>query len=144
MMWPDNGYSVCRADHSVSAQVTGCLACGTAPKITAATLPSYDYGAFTGAQPNDAAPPQLDLLADTERLSPAALRELLTSQTEALVVDVRPRNQFDIAHIPGGRPFAFPSCLPLRLRSVQLVLVGCSHCPSSPAPAKVVCSLVTE
>ena len=89
--------------------MAGCLACGTAPKITAVTLPLYDYGAFTGAQPNDTALPQLHLLADTERLSPAALRERLTSQTEALVVDVRPRNQFDIAHIPGGRASASTS-----------------------------------
>lgn len=59
-------------------------------------------------------------------------------------MDVRPRNQFDIAHIPGGRPGAFPSFLPLRLQPVHYVLVGCSDRPSSPAAAKVVCSLITE
>ncbi len=83
------------------AQVPGCAACGTAPIITRASLPAYDYAAFTGAQPNDAAPPQLHLLPDAQRLSPHALRTALRGSTDALVVDVRPRQHFDIAHIPG-------------------------------------------
>ncbi|KAK9826394.1 hypothetical protein WJX81_007186 [Elliptochloris bilobata] len=84
------------------AKMVGCVACSAAATITSASLASYDYAAFTGAQPNDAAPPQLHLLRDAERLSPAALRERLEDGEEAVVVDVRPRNQFDIAHIPGS------------------------------------------
>ena len=47
-------------------------------------------------------------------------------------MDVRPRNQFDIANIPGGRPSAFPSFLPLRLRLVQLVLKWVLPSPLKP------------
>lgn len=83
-----------------SAQMDSCAACGTAPSITSASLASYDYAAFTGGQANDAAPPQLHLLQDADRLSPAALRTQLENDGGA-VVDVRPQNQFDIAHIPG-------------------------------------------
>ena len=43
----------------------------------------------------------LHLLRDVDRLSPAALRTRLEDDGEAVVVDVRPQNQFDIAHIPG-------------------------------------------
>jgi len=95
--------------------VAGCAACGTTPSITRASLPAYDYAAFTGAQPNDAAPPQLHLLPDAQRLSPHALRAALRGSADALVVDVRPRQHFDIAHIPGmaasappGRPHVHP------------------------------------
>ena len=77
------------------------MACGTAPSITSASLASYDYAAFTGGQANVAAPPQLHLLQDADRLSPAALRNHLENDGGAVVVDVRPQNQFDIAHIPG-------------------------------------------
>ena len=88
-------------DMCTSAQMDSCAACGTAPSITSASLASYDYAAFTGGPAGDAAPPQLHLLQDADRLSPAALRTRLENDGGAVVVDVRPPNQFDIAHIPG-------------------------------------------
>lgn len=53
-----------------------CVACGASPAITAATLPTYDYAAFTGqAASNDAAPTPLQLIPREERITPAELRQ---------------------------------------------------------------------
>lgn len=53
-----------------------CVACGSAPAITAATLPSYDYAAFTGqAAANDAAPAPLQLIAREDRITPRELQQ---------------------------------------------------------------------
>lgn len=53
-----------------------CVACGASPAITAATLPSYDYAAFTGqAAANDAAPAPLQLIPREERITPRELQQ---------------------------------------------------------------------
>lgn len=53
-----------------------CVACGSAPAITAASLPSYDYAAFTGqAAANDGPPAPLRLLSPEQRLTPEELRD---------------------------------------------------------------------
>lgn len=52
------------------------MACGTSPAITAATLPTYNYAAFTGqAAANDAAPAPLQLIPREERITPRQLQE---------------------------------------------------------------------
>ena len=52
------------------------MACGTSPAITAASLPAYDYAAFTGqAAANDAAPKPLQLIAREDRITPQALQQ---------------------------------------------------------------------
>ena len=48
-----------------------CIACGDKPTITAESLQHYDYGAFTGAPSNDAAPQPLQLLPEEDRISAA-------------------------------------------------------------------------
>ena len=134
-----------------------CIACGGQPSITAASLPSYDYTAFTGQSFDDLAPPPLQLLPHHQRMSAAQLAALLrpcgkTTDRPAggcrhpehavqlvdlqpqeqdeqeysgrgsgavtsgslqhawngsvpapvLLVDTRPQEQFQIAHLPGG------------------------------------------
>ncbi|PRW57410.1 Adenylyltransferase and sulfurtransferase MOCS3 [Chlorella sorokiniana] len=91
--------------HSVKlrAKSPACIACGTSPTITAATLPSYDYAAFTGqAAANDAAPAPLQLIPRGERITPRELQQRLAAEPGALVLDVRPLEQFNICHLPGA------------------------------------------
>lgn len=58
------------------ARSPACVACGSAPTITAATLPSYDYAAFTGqAAANDAAPAPLQLIPREQRITPLELQQ---------------------------------------------------------------------
>lgn len=56
-------------------RAAGCAACGEAPTITAQSLPDYDYHAFTGQEPTDAAPPPLALLEPGGRLRAAELHK---------------------------------------------------------------------
>ncbi|KAL4451956.1 hypothetical protein ABPG75_007618 [Micractinium tetrahymenae] len=91
--------------HSVKlrARSPNCVACGAAPSITTASLPSYDYAAFTGqAAANDAAPQPLQLIPREERITPAELQRRLASQPTAVLLDVRPAEQFNICHLPGA------------------------------------------
>lgn len=61
---------------STSCRSPACVACGTSPAITAATLSTYDYAAFTGqAAANDAAPAPLQLIPRDERITPRQLQE---------------------------------------------------------------------
>ncbi|KAI7842611.1 hypothetical protein COHA_003715 [Chlorella ohadii] len=85
------------------AKSPACVACGTSPAITAATLPTYDYAGFTGqAAANDAAPAPLQLIPREERITPRQLQERLAAHPDALVLDVRPLEQFNICHLPGA------------------------------------------
>eukprot|EP00891_Asterochloris_glomerata_P009431 jgi/Astpho2/9431/e_gw1.00145.64.1_t len=79
---------------------SNCVACGASPSITAASLPQYDYAAFTGQPANDKGPPSLHVLPTNQRVTPAELQWRLQAQRPALV-DVRPRPEFDMAHLPG-------------------------------------------
>ncbi|KAI3437915.1 hypothetical protein D9Q98_000360 [Chlorella vulgaris] len=91
--------------HSVKlrAKSASCVSCGTSPAITAASLPSYDYAAFTGqAAANDAAPKPLQLIAREDRITPAELQQRIASQPDCVVLDVRPAEQFNICHLPGA------------------------------------------
>lgn len=73
----------CQANMNTSANAcappcrsASCVSCGTSPAITAASLPSYDYAAFTGqAAANDAAPKPLQLIAREDRITPAELQQ---------------------------------------------------------------------
>ena len=84
-----------------------CLACGTAPAITASTLPTYDYTAFTGLRPTDAAPTPLTLIPRQERLSATELQAMLASESPYVLLDVRPPEQFAVGHLPGAMPAPF-------------------------------------
>ncbi|PSC70689.1 Adenylyltransferase and sulfurtransferase MOCS3 [Micractinium conductrix] len=85
------------------AKSPACVACGSAPAITAASLPQYDYTAFTGqAAANDAAPLPLQLIPWEERITPAELQQRLASEPGAVLVDVRPAEQYNICHLPGA------------------------------------------
>lgn len=91
--------------HSVKlrARSRACVACGASPAITAASLPSYDYAVFTGqAAASDAAPQPLQLIPREERITPAELQQRLASQPDAVLLDVRPAEQFNICHLPGA------------------------------------------
>lgn len=46
---------------------SNCVACGASPSITAASLPQYDYAAFTGQPANDKGPPSLHVLPTNQR-----------------------------------------------------------------------------
>ena len=50
-----------------SCRQPSCVACGDSPSITAATLPQYDYGAFTGQPADDQGPPSLCILPTDQR-----------------------------------------------------------------------------
>lgn len=56
------------------ARLPSCAACGDQPEITAQTLPTYDYAAFTGQYPSDAAPPPLRLIEPEQRIEPEELK----------------------------------------------------------------------
>ena len=148
----------------------GCIACGEAPTITADSLPSYDYAAFTGQAPTDAAPAPLQLIPREQRITPGELQQRcdaswlrqramggaggrvepglstraadervqrvalllvgaarshpparcrlprrLAAQPGALLLDVRPAEQFNVCHLPGAlhAPYKrFDACLP--------------------------------
>lgn len=90
---------------SLRGRSAGCAACGDAPSITAANLAAYDYSAFTGQSPTDAPPAPLGLLPPWQRLTPAQLHARLRLKQPAsahLLLDVRPPEQFAIAHLPGA------------------------------------------
>lgn len=114
-----------------------CAACGHSPSITADSLPGYDYIAFTGQGYNDKAPPALELLPPSQRISAAELAKLLPAQLRSrqtgtaatdhtisafsdatatsdgadrqrpLLLDVRPKEQFSIASLPGSVSLPF-------------------------------------
>lgn len=88
------------------AKSPGCVACGPSPAITAASLPTYDYAAFTGqAAANDAAPQPLQLIPAEERILPLELQKRLASQPGAVLLDVRPAEQYNICHLPVHTPY---------------------------------------
>ncbi|CAL8465473.1 g5009 [Coccomyxa elongata] len=89
------------------AKMPGCIACGHNPSITAQSLPEYDYNGFTGAPSNDTAPQSLQLLPARERITAGQLHQLLDRGTAIHLVDVRPREQFEIAHMPGSHNYPF-------------------------------------
>lgn len=88
--------------HSVKlrAKSPTCVACGISPSITAGSLPSYDYAAFTGQVSNDAAPKPLQLIAPSERITPQELKQRLASEEGCVLLDVRPAEQYNICHLP--------------------------------------------
>jgi len=55
------------------AKSPNCTVCGTNPEITRENLSLYDYAAFTGQVPTDAAPKPLELLQPDQRLKPGEL-----------------------------------------------------------------------
>ena len=57
-----------------------CVACGEKREITGTSLPGYDYEAFTGQLPNDAAPGPLTLIARSDRITPAELKRRYDSR----------------------------------------------------------------
>ncbi|GFR40343.1 hypothetical protein Agub_g885, partial [Astrephomene gubernaculifera] len=59
-----------------------CVACGSSPSITAASLPSYDYTAFTGQPADDGPPPELRLIDPRVRLQPADVARLLAASDD--------------------------------------------------------------
>ncbi|GAB4818434.1 hypothetical protein N2152v2_005480 [Parachlorella kessleri] len=85
------------------ARSPDCIACGKSPSITAASLPSYDYAAFTGQQLNDSAPAPLQLIPEQERITPSMLQQRLENTSRPCVLlDVRPPEQYNICHLPGA------------------------------------------
>lgn len=107
-----------------------CCACGERPLITAATLPAYDYVAFTGQPADDAPPPPLQLLPPSERLQPQQLQKLLEQEAALsasydtaagngnpsssrlpglLLLDVRPSAQVAVMSLPHVHHVPFDS-----------------------------------
>ena len=71
--------------------------------MTCKDIRQYDYAAFTGQEPHDHGPPPVVLLSAEQRIGAEQMQELLSSREDAVVVDVRPRQEFDMAHIPGAQ-----------------------------------------
>lgn len=90
-------------DPPLERRSPGCVACGDAPTITATSLPTYDYASFTGQPANDAAP-VVALLPRKDRVTAAQLAARLAGDPACRprVLDVRPADQFDMCHLPGG------------------------------------------
>jgi len=79
-----------------------CVSCGSTPSITRDSLPTFDYFAFTG-QPSDSdAPRSLNIVDPKHRITVKELLDRMDNDPRHLVVDVRPRHQFDICSIPGS------------------------------------------
>ena len=99
------------------AQMDSCAACGSRPSITRESLAHYDYEAFTGQPAHDGEPTPLALLPAAQRISPMRLADLMARERPPTIVDVRPPQQYDMAHLPGKAHGAhaalmLPSCPP--------------------------------
>jgi len=83
------------------ARNESCVSCGNIPSITRETLSEFDYCNFTGqASPSDSSTPGLRLVDDSHRIT---VRDLVKRMSvNHLILDVRPRHQFDICSIPGS------------------------------------------
>lgn len=79
-----------------------CVSCGSNPSVTRDSLPTFDYFAFTGQPSASDAPTSLNLVGPNHRITVAELVERMEKDPMHLVVDVRPRHQFDICSIPGS------------------------------------------
>eukprot|EP01024_Parvocaulis_polyphysoides_P033010 TRINITY_DN2945_c0_g1_i3.p1 TRINITY_DN2945_c0_g1~~TRINITY_DN2945_c0_g1_i3.p1 ORF type:complete len:228 (-),score=19.79 TRINITY_DN2945_c0_g1_i3:71-754(-) len=96
-----------------------CIACGDEPKITSDNLSFYDYCEFTGQQMNDNDDMNLCLLPPEQRIDGRQLQKLLSENVEledksektvgVLLLDVRPKEQFDVGHIKGSLNFPIGS-----------------------------------
>eukprot|EP00887_Chlorella_sp_A99_P001231 scaffold14.g1231.t1 len=109
------------------ARSPSCVACGDRPAITAATLPAYDYAGYTGQRPTDAAPALLSLVPPEQRLSPAQLHAALAGGAPAVLLDVRPSEQFAICHLPGAvhAPYrALEAHVPLIRQALEVAAAG--------------------
>ncbi len=95
-----------------AGRADNCVACGTSPTITEATLAGYDYAAFTGqASADDGAPPPLRLLPADQRLTAQALADGAAGDPpqQRVVLDVRPAAQFAIGHLKGAQTLLLAS-----------------------------------
>ncbi|KAJ3095775.1 Molybdenum cofactor synthesis protein 3 [Phlyctochytrium bullatum] len=89
-----------------------CAVCGESPTVTEL----IDYVQFCGAAATDKSITQ-HILTPSERVSPAFLQSLRDSPSPHLLLDVRDRNQFAIASIPGSVNIPWKE-LPRRLGEV--------------------------
>lgn len=102
---------------------------------------AYDYTAFTGQRPDDGPPPPLRVLPPEQRLSPAALAARLAGAPRdgapggCVLVDVRPREQFEAAALPGWVSVPFGDPRAFRERGVPRVLELCSAAAGTGAAA---------
>jgi adenylyltransferase/sulfurtransferase len=104
-----------------------CVSCGEEPAITRDTLPCFDYMAFTGQPPSDA-PTSLSLVNDSERITVFQLAERMGTNSQSgvtcsdvkdhLLVDVRPKHQFDICSIPGAVNIPMTSFDPEKVKDI--------------------------
>ena len=80
-----------------------CVSCGVSPSITRESLPLFDYFDFTG-QPDasDAATEGLKLVDLEHRITVRQLKLKMEADPSHVLIDVRPRHQFDICSIPGS------------------------------------------
>lgn len=89
-------------------QVQGCVACGSdSTKFRSKeSVAAYDYVQFTGQQPHDGAPTPLTVIPAHERLEAAAFRQRIeecrSSGREFVLLDVRPKVQFQVMSLPGA------------------------------------------
>ncbi|KHN73745.1 Adenylyltransferase and sulfurtransferase MOCS3 [Toxocara canis] len=76
-----------------------CSVCGLTPSVTQLT----DYALFCGSSPDDKTP-RVRILVPQERITASELAEM----NFPIIVDVRSKNQFQIAHLPNAKniPFA--------------------------------------
>ena len=83
-----------------------CVTCGETPSITSSTLSSYDYSLFTGQEVRASGPAPLKLIDPRERVMPgqakAEMDESLSKGEDLMLLDVRPADQFNMAHLSGA------------------------------------------
>eukprot|EP00884_Botryococcus_braunii_P020045 jgi/Botrbrau1/6724/Bobra.0324s0015.1 len=106
------------------ARSPSCAACGHNPTITADTLASYDYTAFTGQAPIEEGPPPCKLLPRSQRLGAQDLSKALSEGRPCLLLDVRPPHHFSMAHIPGSVNIPYDDARPegFSLGAVQALI----------------------
>lgn len=82
-----------------------CTVCGKDGSLTHDNLSAYDYIGFTGQHfTEDPTSTALCLLNPSDRLSPAefAVRLKQKERNPFVLIDVRPRPEFDICHFKGS------------------------------------------
>uniref|UniRef100_A0A7S3QLN7 Adenylyltransferase and sulfurtransferase MOCS3 n=1 Tax=Dunaliella tertiolecta TaxID=3047 RepID=A0A7S3QLN7_DUNTE len=106
---------------------TECVACGSCPAITRDNLAAYDYVAFTGQAPTDAAP-SISVLPPSLRVTPQQLQALISSAAASgrappAVLDVRPASQFCLMHLPHATHIPFEQ-LDAKVEEVKQLIRG--------------------
>ena len=113
-----------------------CASCSPNPTVTLNSLHSgsLDYAAFCGVRLNQ------DLIPDEERISAKEYQRIRSDSTKShVLLDVRERNHFDIAHLKGSKNVPFSDIRENSLRCLEDI--DASPVMDKNAPVYLICRL---